>query len=158
MIRTRPSMMPRFFTAHRRGAAAVEGAIVILSFLTLILGLLDFSLAVLNHNNLTAVAGRLGRAAIVHGNKSGPQLNPWGPASFTGTAASAGEIPATVRPYLATMPAAQVQIRVEWPDGGNAIGQRVMTTVSYQQQLISTQLFGISSWTQHAVSIMRIQH
>jgi Flp pilus assembly protein TadG len=143
---------------HRRGVAAVEGATVILAFLTLILGLLDFGLAVLNYNNLTSVAGRLGRAAIVHGNKSGPELTPWGPATYTGTAADGGEIPAAVRPYLATMPAAQVQIRVEWPDGGNAVGQRVMTTVTYQQRLIFTHLFGVSSWTQQAVTVMRIQH
>ena len=53
-----------------RGVVAVEFVLVILGFLTLVIGLLDVSRAVLSYNALSAVARDATRHAIVHGDRS----------------------------------------------------------------------------------------
>ncbi|MDP1797096.1 MAG: pilus assembly protein [Planctomycetaceae bacterium] len=143
---------------RRCGAALVEAAFVIPAFLLLILGMLDFGMVTLNRNNLSAAAIRLCRAAILHGEKSAPERTPWGPAIYQGTAATGDEVANVIKPYLVMMKPSDVQIRVEWPDASNALGKRVQVTVSYEQKLICTGLFGAAPWTQQAVSAMRIQH
>lgn len=136
----------------------VEAAIVIPAFLILVLGMLDFGLATLNRNNLAAVANRLCRAAIVHGEKASPERTPWGPTTYQGTAADANEMADVIKPYLAVMNPSQVQVRLDWLDGSNARDQRVKVTVNYEQKLICGGLLGMVPWTQQAVSIMQIQH
>lgn len=144
--------------SRRRAAALVEAAFVLPSLMLLILGMLDFGLATLNRNNLSAAAIRLGRAASLHGQKSSPERTPWGPAVYQGTAAGADEIAGVVRPYLAVIAPAQVQIFLEWPDGSNALDQRVRVTLRHQQTPICMGFFGSASWTQEAIAVTRIQH
>jgi hypothetical protein len=141
-----------------RGAVAVEAALVLSAFLTTILGMLDLGIAVLNRNNLSAAAHRLARTAIVRGEKAAPEAAVWGPSTWTGTAASAGEISTAIAPILVLMPLSQVHIQMEWPDGGHQLGQRVRVTLTYTQHLICGDLLGLQPWQMTAVSVMRIQH
>lgn len=136
----------------------VEAAVVVPAFLMLVLGILDFGLATLNRNNLAAVANRLCRAAIVRGEKSSPERTPWGPQTFQGTAADGNEVAGVVKPYLAVMKPSDVQIRLDWLDASNARDKRVKATITYDQKLICGTLFGMTPWSQQAVSIMQIQH
>jgi hypothetical protein len=136
----------------------VEAALVLSAFLTLILGMLDFGMATLNRNNLALAAHRLARAAVVRGEASAPELTPWGPAPVEGTAADGDEFAAAFAPVLSILPPKQVRFRVEWPDGGNDLGQRVRATVACEHRLIFGGFFGIEPWHMEAVSVMRIQH
>lgn len=144
--------------SQRRGAALVESAVVGSTLLLLILGMLDFGLAVLNRNNLEAAACRLARVAIVRGEHSEGEFTPWGPATYVGVASDGSEIAGEVFPYLAVMPANQVHIRLEWLDGSHAVDRRIRATLRYQHQPLLSGLFGTSTWQLQAVSVMRIQH
>ncbi|MBI1346363.1 hypothetical protein GC163_08735 [bacterium] len=158
MIRQVPTTIPHRIHSKRHAAAAVESTIILVTFLMLILGMLDFGLAVLNRNNLEMAACRLARSAIVHGENSAAVFNPWGPDSFTGVANDGSEAAQVVSPVLAIMPKDDVQIHLDWPDGSNAVGQRVRVTMSYDHQPLFAGLFGTSTWNLRAVSTMRIQH
>jgi hypothetical protein len=136
----------------------VESAIVGSTLLLLILGMLDFGLAVLNRNNLEAAACRLARTAIVRGEHSDAEFTPWGPATYDGMASDGSDIAAQVSPYLAVMPANQVHIRLEWLDGNHMVGRRIRATLRYQHQPLLSGFFGTSTWQLQAVSVMRIQH
>jgi|GEM_PF-950663 len=142
----------------RNGAAMLETALVLSVFLTLVLGLLDFGLAVLNRNTLEAAACRLARAVIVHGSRSEGMAEPWGPETLTGTADDGSEMAQVVAPVLAVMPPSEVQIQIEWPDGSHAVGQRVIVTLSYDHEPIYAGFFGTATWKLQAVSTMHIQH
>jgi Flp pilus assembly protein TadG len=145
--------------AHRRrGAALVEGTLVLGVFLVIIFATCDLGLAVLRQNSLAAAARRLARAAIVHGDNAGPQLSEWGPAAYVQTAAHASEPAAAVRPVLVTLNPANVSINVTWPDGGNKTGQRVTAVVTYQHAPILPFLFGSGPLQLRGESTMCIEH
>lgn len=143
---------------RRRGAAVVEGVMVLMAFLTLLVGLLDFSLAVLNRNTLEAAACRLARTAVVRGRLAATTSTEWGPATMNAVANDGTVIAGRVRPLLAAIPPAKVNIRLEWPDGNNSQGDRVKVTLTYAHKPIFTKLFGTAGWSLRAVSVMRIQH
>jgi hypothetical protein len=145
-------------TARRRGAAAVEAALVLPVFLTFLFAMLDLSLAVARYNSLSECARRAARAAIVRGERSTSPLIPLGPATWTGTAAENHPLVEEVRPLLVTMPPAQVAVRCEWPDGGHRFGQRVRVELRYEHPTLFTALFGNQPWTLSATSTMRIVH
>jgi hypothetical protein len=142
----------------RCGAALVEGTIVLSVFLVIIFATCDLGLAVLRQNALAEAARRLARAAIVRGEDSEPELNEWGPSTYSNPAAHSSEIGATVRPGLISMPPASVQVQVTWPDGNNATGQRVTARLSYDHDPILPFLFGGGSLALHGESTMRIEH
>lgn len=143
---------------QRTGAVAVETAIVLSLFLTLVLGLLDFGLAVLNRNTLEAAACRLAREAIVHGSRSEDMAGCWGPETYSGTADDGSEIAQVVAPVLAVMPRDQVRIQMDWPDDSLAVGQRVVVSLRYDHEPLFAGFLGTSTWELQAVSTMRIQH
>ena len=146
-------------TRPRRSAAiAVESAIVLSVFMLLILGMLDFGMAVLNRDNLEAAACRLARIAIVRGERSEMAAVPWGPQTTTATANDGTEYAQTVAPILALMPADEVHIELRWPDESNAVGNRVVAVLSYDHPSLFAGLLGTSTWELRAVSTMRIQH
>ncbi len=146
-------------SAHRRrGAALVEGTLVLGVFLVIIFAICDLGLAVLRQNALAAAARRLARSAIVHGDSAGPQLSEWGPATYVDTAAHASEPAAAVRPVLVTLNPANVSINVTWPDGGNRTGQRVTAVVTCQHAPILPFLFGSGPLQLRGDSTMRIEH
>ena len=152
------SLSIRRRTSPRAGAAAVESAMILTAFLTLVLGTLDYGLAVLNRNNLEAAACRLARAASVRGEKSASAFDPWGPATFQGTAHDGSNVAAEVAPLIAVMPRQQVRILLEWPEGSHSVGKPVRATLMYDHHSLLGGLLGHSSWALQAESVMRIHH
>jgi Flp pilus assembly protein TadG len=142
----------------RKGAVLVESAVVLMCFLVLVLGTLDYGLAVLRYNALSEAARRLARAAIIHGEMAAPETTCWGPTSYVGNAADGSEFATTVQPALVAMSAEQVNIQLEWPDGGNRLDQRVQVTVSYEHHSAIPSIFGSSTLQLRAASLMRIVH
>jgi Flp pilus assembly protein TadG len=140
----------------RRGVVAVEMAVVLSTFLLILFGLLDLGLVVLNYNNLRDAAQQVTRVAIVRGKDAAPQFAVWGPATYSGTAASGDEIASIVASSLIIMPNSQVQVQVQWPDGACAEGNQVRATLSYTHPLIAPSILGITSIQLTGVSTARI--
>lgn len=142
----------------RRGVAIVEAALVLGVFLTILLGGLDLAIAVLRNNTVSEAARRLARAAIVHGESSASIHTPWGPVAFAGTADEDTVFADAIRDILVVVDPADVQIQVDWPDGGNAIGDRVEVVVWTEYEPLIPSLFGADPYTLQATSTMRIEH
>ena len=143
-------------TRRRRGATMVESAVVLSVLLVVLFGLLDLGLGVLNCNNLKGVAQQVWRAAIVRGKDASGQLTVWGPTTYQGTAASTDEIGVQAGKMLVMMKGNQVNVRVDWLDGGNSDGNRVRVTVTYSHTLLAPSLFGMTSIPLKAVSTQPI--
>ena len=143
----------------RRGATAVETAIVMLVLLTLVFGMLDLGVAIFRHHNLAQAARQGARKAIVHGNLSS-QLGAWGPETVTCKASDPSPIAEAIRPFLVSLDLSKVDIVVEWLDGGNdgMSGHRVQVRVSAPYKPIMTFIFGNPSFTLRAESTMPIAH
>ncbi len=141
----------------RRGAVAVEGAIVLSIFLGVLMTILDLSLAAARNNALTECVRRAGRQAIVCGQRS-PASQRWGPVSWEGTAADSHPVASVVRPLLVAMPPEDVQIRMTWPDGGIETGHRVRVELRYSQQPTVPFLRGSGPWNLVATTTMRVVH
>jgi len=134
------TLPPRDSLRRRRGAAMVETAVVLTVLLTLIFGTLDLALAVRQYNAVADAARQVTREAIVRGEYAGPRKSPWGPTTYVGTAADDHDISRAVLAAIVGMEPSDVNIKVEWPDGTNAIGKRVRCTVSTTYQPIITRL------------------
>ncbi len=146
---------------HRRsGAAAAEAAVVLPTFFILVFGMLDLSIALLRNELLSEAARAGARTAIIHGQVAG--LNggtSWGPSAISVYANnSSTPIAAAVSPYLVGFNLATTKVQVQWPDGGNAVQQRVQVTVSASYQPIMTSLFGKTALNLSATSTMPIAH
>jgi hypothetical protein len=142
----------------RRGAVAVEGAVVIGVFLLVLFGALDLGLAVLRQNTLSEAARRLARAAIVHGAMARTKSTVWGPATISGTASDASEAAAIIRPILITMDSSSVGFTLEWLDGDNQPDQRLRATLSYQNIPTIPFILGTAPINLSAISTMRVAH
>lgn len=136
----------------------VEGAIIMVVFLTLIFGALDLSLAVSRYNMLSQAARQGAREAIVRGSLAPPRKAAWGPATFTGTAAAQHEIAQTIRPSLVGIDPSTVNIIATWPDGANTELMRVRIALSMNHQLLFTAIFTNQEITLTANSTMYISH
>jgi hypothetical protein len=135
--------------------------VIILAFLTFVFGMLDLSLALLRTNLLSEASRRGARLAIVHGQMApaGTDGGPWGPTTINVAASTSGvPIVDDIKPMLVGMDPSQVTIKVEWLDGGNAVGQRVRVTVSGSYQPMMTFIFGNPSIPLSASSTMPIAH
>lgn len=115
---------------RRRGAALVEGALVLGTLLTLVLGMFDLSAAVHRHNLLSEAARRGAREAIVHGQQAAPARDVWGPSEYSVTADASSAIAETVRPLLVGMQPEDVTITLQWPDGSNKAPNRVRCRIT----------------------------
>lgn len=148
-------------TPSRRGATLVEGAIVLMVFLTLLFGMLDLGIAVLRFNSLSEVARQGAREAIVHGKlaPAGWQGGPWGPTTLDVSASTTG-IPVVdaVRPLLVGFNLDETRIKVEWPSGSNDLGQPVRVTVLGSYRPVTPFVFGTAGFTLSASSTMPIAH
>jgi hypothetical protein len=142
----------------RRGAAMVEMAIVLSVFLLLVLGTMDLGIATYRYNTLSQAARQGVRQAVVHGNLAPPEMPAWGPATYNGTAGDGSAYAQAVSPMLVGFNLNTVTIKVEWPDGGNAIQQRARFTATTIYYPIVTSFFPNSSYTMSAVSTMPIAH
>lgn len=136
----------------------VEMAIVLSVFLLLVLGTMDLGIATYRYNTLSQAARQGVRQAVVHGSLAPPEMPAWGPATYNGTAGDGSAYAQAVSPMLAGFNLNTVTIKVEWPDGGNAIQQRARFTVTTIYYPIVTSFFPNSSYTMSAVSTMPIAH
>ncbi|QDU92935.1 TadE/TadG family type IV pilus assembly protein [Lignipirellula cremea] len=112
----------------RGGAVAVESAIVLSLWLLLVIASIELSLCALRYNLLAEASRELSRQIMVHGSLS---TDPWGPATLTVKANSSSDLVAAVQNRLPTMNTADVDVEVEWLDGGNAPNDRVRILIAY---------------------------
>jgi Flp pilus assembly protein TadG len=150
--------MRRLRSAKRRGAAAVETAIVLLVFVVLVLGMLELSIAVLRYNIVSQAARQAARQAIVRGELAPPKLSEWGPASFSRNANAADPTVEAIQPYLTGLDLNNTTIAIDWIDGSTKIQKRVRVTIVTSHQPFLTFIFGSSAWTLNGVSTMQITH
>jgi Flp pilus assembly protein TadG len=151
-----PRAAPRDRT--RRGATLVEAAVVLLVFVTLLLGTLDAALAVRQYNAVSQAARQGVREAIVRGEYAPPRRAAWGPATYSGTAADAHEIAQIIQQSLVGLDPGRVTILLTWPDGANTVGSRVRCTVATSYRPAVTTLFSRRELTFSATSTMLIAH
>ncbi|MEX2287981.1 MAG: TadE family protein [Planctomycetaceae bacterium] len=144
--------------SRRRGAAIIEGAIVIGVFLVILLGTLDLGLAVLRYNVLSEAARRLARSATLHGERAAPERSAWGPDTYKGTAGDGSDYAGAINKILVTMELNDVKISLEWLDDGNASGDRVLARLDVKHHTIIPFLFGKGDLQLTAKSVMRIEH
>src|SRR4051812_47653674 len=86
------SIYSRLSRRRRRGATLAETTLVLVAFLTLILGMLDLGLAVFRQQLVSRAARGAARLAIVHGSVAPSDFNggPWGTATITSYANASG--------------------------------------------------------------------
>lgn len=132
-----------------------ETAIVLVTFLMLVFGMIDLGIMVSRSQSLSEAARNGARTAIVRGEFS---TSPLGPTAFSGVASDSNAIADKIRPQLILMDPTQVRVNVTWPDGGNEINQRVHVTVSADFTPITTFIFGAPTWTLQGDSEMYIAH
>ncbi len=143
----------------RPGAAIIEAAVIVMVFLTLVLGMLDLGIALFRYHIVSEAARQGARQAIVHGNLAPPQMAEWGPAAIN-TTASANGIPLVdvIRPSLVGFDLTKTRINAEWLDGDTEPESRVQVTVSVPYRPIMTFIFGNPTYNLSASSTMRISH
>jgi Flp pilus assembly protein TadG len=142
----------------RRGAALVELSVVLMVFLTLVLGMLDLGIGVFEYNTISQVARAGARKAVIHGSMAGA-MGEWGPTTYGPVAATdTNPIAQAIQPSLAGLDSTKVTIKVEWLDSDNQPEKRVRVTVTYPFQPMMTFIFGNPTITLSAVSVMPIAH
>jgi len=153
-IRKSPNSRRRF---RRRGVAMIETALILMIFLSLVLGMLDFGIAVYRNNVLSEAARQLARQAIVHG-KLATLLGTWGPTTYNGHANDSNAIAVAVQPYLVGMDPASVTVAMTWPTSStNNVGGTVRVTLTASYTPITTFIVN-KSFTIQAISEMQIDH
>ena len=100
---------------NHRGAALVEGAIV----LTVFFALFDLGLAVMRVNTLAESARRFARQASLRGEKAAIDHDDWGPTRHIESADGHTELATSARSRLLMVDPGAAQIDVTWPDGRN---------------------------------------
>jgi Flp pilus assembly protein TadG len=107
-----------------RGSTMVEGAIVITSFVLLMLGVMDIGRLGFAYNSVTYAAHRAARLASTHGSSSGLS---W----------SLADITSNVQSNVVALDTAGLSVDNgvnPWPDGNNSPGSHVKVVVSYSFQ------------------------
>ncbi len=132
-------------------------AIILMTFLILVFGMLDLGLGVLRYNTLAQAARQVVRQAIVHGSLA-DRLGSWGPGSYSGSAGDSHPIAQAVESSLAGFDLSEVTVQAEWPDGENEFQKRVHVTVAMPYRPIITFIFGNPVFTLQATSEMPIAH
>lgn len=117
--------------ANRRGATAVEAAIVLPVLFAVLFAILDLGIAATRYNAIAEVAHRVAREAVLHGSLSEDSADMWGPSEYSGTLADGSEVMATAANMIPTMDASDVRVRVSWPDVDNSPRDRVRVDVEY---------------------------
>jgi Flp pilus assembly protein TadG len=103
--------------AKQRGAYFVEYSLVILLFLFVFFGIMEFGRIITAYNVLSGATREGTRYAIVHGSRSG-------------AAATAADVQAIVREWCIGLDASAVTVTTTWP-AGNAPGAAVTVATSY---------------------------
>lgn len=144
----------------RRGVTAVETAITLLVFSTLVLGVMDLSMLVFQTHTVNHLAREAARLAIVHGEDAPTSWDggPWGPAAYgpVTLGSAGGAIAQAVKDKVVTLDPAQTKITVTWPDGDNSRGSRVHILVTTKVNRLTGMFTGNS--TLEGESTMLISH
>lgn len=143
--------------SRRRGSYTAEVAITLTIFLGTLLLMLEFALVSLRYNALGESARRVARMVIVRGQMAAPQQSVLGPTTYEGTADQETPYAVTARGLLATMPADEVTIRVQWLDNDVREGDRVSIHLTYVHNPILPGILG-SAKTLQATTVTRIVH
>jgi Flp pilus assembly protein TadG len=101
----------------QRGAYFVEYSLVILIFLFVLFGIMEFGRIVTAYNVLSGATREGTRYAIVHGSRSG-------------AAATATDVQTEVRRWCIGLDSSSVTVTTTWPSG-NAPGAPVTVTTTY---------------------------
>ena len=137
----------------------LETAVALVLFLTLLLGTVDLGYGVFRYHVLTHSARQIARQATVRGSLA-DRLGTWGPQGVSARASGEHEIAQYIAPSLVGWQLSDVDIQVDWIDGGNEAEQghrvRVRLTASYQPMM--TFLLGRTTIDLTATSVMRIAH
>lgn len=142
----------------RRGGTMVESAIVLSVVALLLLGMLELSLALVRSEVMAEAARRAARAAIVRGENAPNALGTWGPAELEVLGGDDHPVADAIAPILMTIDPDLVTIRIEWPDGGNAVDDRVEATVTCQHQSVVPLISNYVSIPLRGKSVMRVAH
>jgi len=150
-------MQDRTINPGRRGTTTVEAVVVLGVFLTLVVGMLDLGVVVFRQHQLSYASRGAARTATVHGSEAS-LIGVWGPTTVGPVqVSSAGPIPVEFRRHLCGLDPSSVTMRVEWPDGNNEPGSRVVVTLETSYHSSLTWLFG-STVPIRSVSTMPISH
>jgi Flp pilus assembly protein TadG len=144
--------------APRRGVAAVEAAIVLSVFLLILFVMIDLGLMVLDYNLLCDGAQQFCRQAIVHGSKSAPQETMWGPTTVQGNGGDGSQYSQSFQQDLTTLPLANVNYKLEWPNGTNRPDDPVRATLTYQYSPMIPFVLGNKPIALEAVCTMAVDH
>jgi Flp pilus assembly protein TadG len=152
---------------RRRGAVLVDAALVMLTFLTLVLGMIDLGIAVFRQQVVSRAAREGARRVIVNGKAA---MTTWGTAPIN-SPATAQNVPIVTwlvsgdgQFYRGALPGLNLTattIQVAWLDGNNdpeATFNRVQVTVSTTYKPMMTFIFGSPTYTLSAASTMTIAH
>ncbi len=144
----------------RKGVTTVEFALVIMVFITLVLGMLELGIAVFQLNTVSQAARQGARQGIVRG-RTADVLGIWDPEvlgnPYTVGLSENSAIPNLLQNYTPGLFADQTTINVSWPDGNNDIDSHIRYRVSTVHQPFVTLLF-TSDWTFVGESTMPIHH
>jgi Flp pilus assembly protein TadG len=149
----------------------VEGALILTTFLTLSLGIIDMGIAVFQYHLVSEASRQGARMASVHGSRAPTTWGggPWGTTAYSGAGDSSDTIPAAIRGAgaLAGLNPEEVTISVQWPQGSNdafppspgiAGSNTVEVTVSAEWRPLMLFLFGKKTVTLSATSVMPVAH
>jgi Flp pilus assembly protein TadG len=120
-------------SGDRRGATAVELAIVAPVVMLLLMAIVDLGLAVYSHICLAEAARAGARYAAVHGA---------GAASPVGPTANSAKVEEVVRSYAAGIVPSQLTVKSTWVQGNNSAGSRVCVSTSYKYKLLTAFILG----------------
>jgi Flp pilus assembly protein TadG len=141
---------------HRRrrgGATLVESALILTVLLTLILGMIDLGLGVLQFNTISHAAREGARQAMVHGQLS---KSPWPTGTFDASTSNA--VTTAIQPALCGCNLSNTNITVTQLDGSNAPEKRVQVVVTTSYQPMITWIFGSIALQLSATSTTRFAH
>ena len=155
-------MRLRSLKSRRRGATVVETAIILFTFLVIVMGMIDLGMYQLRANLLTEACRQGVRAAIVHGSISPRPTSDtsWGPKQIgpvKGNDPSAAV--QAIQPFLYGIDPSTVTITITWPDGGNdpTADNRVKVAIDGSYSPMMTFIVN-GSIPIHATSMMPIAH
>lgn len=159
MSSVKRSLKPDLSGNGRRGVTTVETAVILVVFLTMVLGMIDLGFALFRYHQVSEAARQGVRMAIVHGELGPPEMPQWGPATIDVPATAIGVgLVGNLQPFLRHLDPVNTQITAEWLDGSAALQQRVRVTVSTTYQPFLTSLLGSTPFTLTASSTMQIAH
>jgi Flp pilus assembly protein TadG len=146
---------------RRRGATLVESALIFPALVMLLVGAIDLGMGVFNQQILSEAARMGVRTAIVHGTlaQSGYNGGTWGPTTYGPVAANTADPRAqAIAPYLTGLDPSQVNVTYTWPDNSSAAEKRVQLTLTTTWTPVLGFIFGNSSYTLSASSMIPIAH